>query len=123
MKTKRTCYAGLALFAILSVTDFVQTYVLVRGTGGWVYESNPVANEWLSRYGWSGLAVFKAGAVLVVAGAVGLLAVRRPGAGVAVVAAACTALLWVTLYSREMMARAPAHGDDVPVLVENEAEW
>jgi len=122
VNSKRACYAGLAVFAVLSVTDYVQTYVLVQTTGGRVYESNPVAGAWLARYGWVGLAAFKAGAVAVVVGSVALLAARRPGAGAGVAVTACLALLWVTLYSRQLMAQTPAAGDS-PVSVEALSEW
>src|SRR5205085_4495748 len=100
---KRVCIAGLAVYAVLSVTDFVQTYSLIETTGGQVYEANPVAAGWLHNYGWSGLAIFKAGAVAVVAGVIAILARRRPKAGAGVVVAACLSLVYVTLYSHGLV--------------------
>lgn len=98
--------AGLAVFALLSVTDFVQTYALiVRGEGS-VYEANPIANAWLENHGWTGLAAFKLGAVAVFAGAAILLAFRRPRAGAGVLALGCLALLSVTLYNNRLIANS-----------------
>src|SRR5437588_12828510 len=56
----------LYLFAVLSAADFVMTWWLLRHGDGVVYESNPVANWWLGRFGWTGLAGFK-GAVALLA--------------------------------------------------------
>ena len=62
---KRICAAGLAVFLALSLTDFVQTFALITGSDGAVYEANPIADAWLAKHGWTGLAAFKAGIVLV----------------------------------------------------------
>ena len=120
MWAKRVCIAGLAVYAVLSVTDFVQTYALIESTGGRVYEANPVAAGWLHDYGWSGLAVFKAGAVAVVFGVIAILARRRPKAGVGVVVAACLSLVYVTLYSHGLVTAKeldhPPTYDDPPAV-------
>ncbi|HET6573349.1 MAG TPA: DUF5658 family protein [Fimbriiglobus sp.] len=104
MTAKRIWLAGLALFALLSVTDFVQTYALIADSDGGVYEANPVANAWLEQHGWGGLAAFKAGAVAVFVGAAALLLVRRPNAGAGVMALGCAALFAVTVYSGQLLA-------------------
>jgi hypothetical protein len=101
---KRLWLAGLAAFALLSLTDFVQTYVLITQGEGTVYEANPVANAWLESHGWRGLAAFKFGAVAVFAGAAMLLAVRRPRTGAGVLVLGCLALLSVTVYSSRLIA-------------------
>lgn len=112
---KRLWLAGVVAFALLSLTDFVQTYALISRGEGTVYEANPVAGAWLERHGWSGLAAFKLGAVAVFAGAAVLLAIRRPRAGAGVLALGCLALLTVTLYSSRLIANS-----DQPREVEEE---
>ena len=106
-RTNRLWIAALAVFVALSATDFVQTYALIYDHGGTVYESNPVAGRWLERYGWRGLAAYKIGAVLVVAGVVVVLAGRNRGAATGVATIGCAALLAVTLYSRDLIANGP----------------
>jgi hypothetical protein len=107
----RPLYLGvLAVFAALSATDFVQTYTHIRTGGGRVYEANPVAAAWLEWYGWSGLAAFKAGCVVVLVGTVILLAGRSRRTATAVAGLGCAALLAVTLYSHDLLA-APANHD------------
>jgi hypothetical protein len=115
----RLSLAGLALFALLSLTDFVQTYVLITQGKGTVYEANPVANAWLESHGWVGLAAFKFGAVAVFAGAVFLLAVHRPRAGTGVLVLGCLALLWVTVYSSRLLANPnqPQQADEEIVVI------
>jgi hypothetical protein len=116
---KRVSIAGLVVYAVLSVTDFVQTYALIESTGGVVYEANPVAAGWLDQYGWTGLAVYKAAAVLLVVGTIGLLVRRRPPAAVALTVAACLAVGFVTLRSHHYVTAAELeHLGDDPSLVE-----
>lgn len=43
-----------------------------------MYEANPLANWWLSRHGWLGMASFKAAVVLAVVGLTAVLARSRP---------------------------------------------
>ena len=104
MTTRRVYLAALVAFAALSATDFAQTYALIHAGGGSVYESNPVADAWLERYGWMELAAFKAGAVLALVGSVALLVGRSRRAAVGVAGFGCAALLAVTLYSRALLA-------------------
>jgi hypothetical protein len=116
---KRLWLAGVVAFALLSLTDFVQTYALITRGEGTVYEANPVAGAWLERHGWSGLAAFKLGAVAVFAGAAVLLAIRRPRAGAGVLALGCLALLTVTLYSSRLIAntdRPPCAEEEIVVI-------
>lgn len=51
---------GLLLFSILSVCDLIFTWLLMQWPGGKFQESNPFANAWLYRFGWSGLILYKA---------------------------------------------------------------
>jgi len=103
---KRFCVLTLALFVALSACDFTFTYLLVEGTGGDVYEANPVAAPWLADHGWLGLAAFKAAAVLVVIGTVVLIARRKPAVAAAVACAACLAAAVVNLHSHRLLAAA-----------------
>jgi len=103
---KRVSFAGLALFAILNLTDYVQTYALLTSSGGKVYEANPLADAFLDHLGWGGLAAFKAATVAMVVVSVVLLLRRRPSAGIGVVVAGCIALTAVTLYSHQLVTAA-----------------
>jgi uncharacterized protein DUF5658 len=119
LTAKRIWLAGLALFALLSATDFAQTYALISQSDGGVYEANPVAGAWLERHGWGGLAAFKVGAVAVFTGAAALLLVRRPKAGAGVMALGCAALLSVTIYSSQLLAAARRPVETAPYVVVN----
>jgi hypothetical protein len=114
---KRVWLVGLSVFALLSLIDFIQTYALINGGEGSVYEANPVANAWLQQYGWNGLAVFKIGAVVVFVAAAVLVAIRRPRVGAAVMAAGCLALLSVTVYSSRLLAATSEPEELGPTLV------
>lgn len=102
MGVKLYCWSGLALYALLSAADLALTASLLR-VNVEAYESNPVAAACLDRYGWQGLTLFKAGAVVVVVGAVGLLVRRQPVAAGAVVTFGCLVLLSVTTYSHGLL--------------------
>ncbi len=96
------CWAGLALYALLSVADLKLTAALLRANGG-AYESNPVAAACLEQHGWRGLAAYKAAGVVAFAGALLLLVRRRPKAGASVVTFGCLVLLSVTTYSHGLL--------------------
>jgi hypothetical protein len=91
--------AKLALFAVLSVADLFITWQLVQASGGNVYESNPVANAWLASFGWTGLAIFKALAMIMVAASAVYVSLYRPRTGGRIMTFACTATLLVVVYS------------------------
>lgn len=116
MTAKRFFTFGLALYVGLSLTDLALTYLIVhRGIG---YESNPVAEAWLHRHGWEGLAVFKALSVVVFGATVVVLARHRPRTADALVVAGCAALLVVVTHSWRMIdahARRPASAQPFPV--------
>jgi hypothetical protein len=120
MSLKRCCWAGLGLYAGLSVADWLLTFALLN-TNPQAFESNPLAAACLERHGWGGLAVFKAVGVLVFAAAVVLLVRRRPPVAAGVVALGCAVLLAVTGYSHQLLAqddpagevRVVAHADTV----------
>jgi len=89
----------MALFMGLSALDLVLTWILLRHTGGVVYESNPIANAFLSQYGWAGMAIFKLTDMLLVTFIVCLLGLFHPGAARRVLSIASTILSVVALYS------------------------
>lgn len=101
---KRFCMITLGLFITLSVCDLGFTYLLVEGSGGSVYEANPVAAGWLTDYGWVGLAVFKTAAVCVVVASVALIVRYRPALGAAVACTACLATGAVNLHSHRLLS-------------------
>lgn len=83
----------LAAFIILSVCDFITTFLLLSYTDGAVYESNPVANSWLEQSGWVGLAVFKVLIVFGVAGIAVYMFQRRPRVAHDLLAIGCGAVI------------------------------
>src|SRR5438105_5346392 len=89
----------LTLFLTLSVADLVLAWWLIVQTGNEIYESNPVAAWWLTRYGWVGLAVFKALAVLLVTGLAALISLSQPRVGGRVLGFGCAAVGAVVCYS------------------------
>jgi len=103
MKAKSYVLLGLVLFIILSVIDLAQTWALITGHDGRIYEGNPLARLVLKRFGWSGLIAFKVLVIMTVNGAVLLLIRHRPRAALLVVIFSCLMLLYVTLYSRDLL--------------------
>jgi hypothetical protein len=89
----------LAWFAVLSVLDFLMTWVLLQRQGDEVFESNPIADWWLQRYGWVGLAIFKALCVFLAAGLFLVVVRYRPRTGVGALNCACAAVMLVVVYS------------------------
>jgi hypothetical protein len=110
MKTPRSHPRKFALFAALGLTDLVLTCYLLRATSGWVYESNPVAQWWLVRWGWAGLVGFKLAVMLLVMTAIGLIARYRPRTAGHVLAFACGATLLVIGYSCTLLGTARCRG-------------
>jgi hypothetical protein len=91
--------AKLGLYVVLSILDLCLTYRLLHANGGHVYESNPIANAWLNRYGWAGLTMFKIASMVLVASTTMCISLRHPRAGGGILAFACSALAIVVLYS------------------------
>jgi len=87
----------LSAFTLLSVCDFAVTYFLLSRSKGTVYESNPVANEWLQQGGWIGLAVFKSAIVFAVAIIATYLFYRRPRIAHDLLAVGCGAVIVTVL--------------------------
>lgn len=93
---------GMCLFVVLNITDWMLTFALLR-IEPTATESNPVAAVCLKRYGWDGLAIYKACAMVVFLSAVILIARRRPKVAGRVLVFACSALLAVTVYTHELI--------------------
>jgi hypothetical protein len=87
------------LFAVLSLADLFLTWRLVAATGGQIYESNPIANWWLTRLGWLGLGMFKLFMTVTVAGLTVVISRFRPQVGGRVLGFACAAVAVVVAYS------------------------
>ncbi len=99
----------LILFKALSLADLVLTWHLLQHGKGNVYESNPIANAWLSWYGWIGLVIFKLVAVFFVACLCVVISFYRPRAGGRVLIFACSILAMVILYSCSLLGFTQAH--------------
>lgn len=89
----------LTLYAVLSAADLGLTYALIRHGDGEVYESNPIAEAWLSSYGWIGLAAFKLMIVAIVAALAAFVSLSRPRTGGHILTFACLAVAIVVGYS------------------------
>jgi hypothetical protein len=89
----------LLFFAALSAADLVMTWYLVDRSGGDVYESNPVANAWLTAYGWVGLVAFKAAMVLLITSIILVISLYRPKTGGRLLGFACLVTGLVVGYS------------------------
>src|SRR5688572_7403344 len=87
----------LAAFVLLSVCDFLTTWLLISRSEEGVYESNPVANSWLQQGGWIGLAIFKAIIVAAVAGIAIYMYYRRPRIAHDLLAIGCGAVVVAVL--------------------------
>ncbi len=66
-------------------------------------KSNPLASACLDRYGWDGLAIYKACATIVFLITVTFIAFRRPKLAGGVLAVSCGLVFAVTIYSHEMI--------------------
>jgi hypothetical protein len=99
MKLRIVHPTKLCLFLFLSLIDLFLTWRLLLQSHGQVYESNPIAEWWLSRYGWAGLVAFKMAMAVAVAVLTTAISLARPRTGGRVLAFACTALLLVVAYS------------------------
>jgi hypothetical protein len=92
-------FTGRNLFIALGVADLVATTYLLWATPGRFYESNPVARWWLDRWGWAGLAAFKAATVLLALASVAVVARRRRRVAGYLVGFACGVTALVVAYS------------------------
>jgi hypothetical protein len=101
-----------SLFAVLSLADLALTTWLLTRPGGRAYEANPVANWWLTRHGWLGLAGFKVAVVLFVGLLAAFISRFRPRGGRLVLNFGCAAVSLVVLYSACLCGRLPSSSSD-----------
>jgi uncharacterized membrane protein len=88
-----------ALYVVLSLVDLALTYALIQQGDGEVYESNPIAEAWLSSYGWIGLALFKLAIIVIVGLVAAFVSLSRPRTGGHILTFACLAVAVVVTYS------------------------
>lgn len=95
----------LLVFALLSLLDLIETWLLLNPSGGRfrIVEGNPVAAAWLNRFGWKGLVVFKASAMVLLAVVAVLIWLHRPRFGRWVLTLACLLVGLVALYSYRLL--------------------
>jgi hypothetical protein len=110
----------LLLYCLLSAADLLLTYQLVCRSDGLIYESNPIANAWLTSYGWSGLALFKMIAMLLVVGVALFVGRQRQRAAGIILSFACLAVGLVVTYSSWLMGYL---GGQPAYARENVEEW
>ena len=89
----------LILYTVLSLADLALTYALIQQGDGEVYESNPIAEAWLSSYGWTGLALYKLVIILIVGAVAAFVSLSRPRTGGHILSFACLAVAVVVTYS------------------------
>jgi hypothetical protein len=89
----------LILFLVLSAADLGLTWYLLSSSEGRVYESNPVADWWLARCGWFGLAAFKVAMASIFLGLTILVTFCNPRAGGRLAGFACGVVAVVVGYS------------------------
>jgi hypothetical protein len=99
----------LTLYTLLSVADLGLTYALIQQGDGDVYESNPIAEAWLSAYGWTGLALFKVAIILIVAAVAAFVSLSRPRTGGHILTFACLAVAMVVGYSLHLSISEAVH--------------
>lgn len=100
MDTTQRIHSGkLLLFGLLSLADLILTMHLLQRPGGQVYESNPIANAWITSFGLVGLALYKSLMVVTVAGLCLVISRYRPAAAGRILRLGCVATGTVVLYS------------------------
>jgi hypothetical protein len=100
----------LLLFAGLNFADLLLTWNLVSHGEGDIYEGNPIAQSWLTLYGWAGLALFKLVVVLVVASLVFIISRYRPRLGGLVLGFGCCAVCVVVAYGCYLVGQEYVQG-------------
>jgi hypothetical protein len=101
----------ILLFVALSVCDLIMTWWLLERSGRCITEANPIAEWWLSRFGWIGLAGFKAAIISIVVLLAGAIARQRPRAAANVLVFACAVLTVVVIHSAVLAQSAPTPGE------------
>jgi len=91
-------FSGRGLFVALGLADLLMTCYLLKAPRLF-FESNPLARWWLDRWGWAGLAGFKAATILLALTAIAVVARRHPRVAGHVLCFACVATALVVIYS------------------------
>jgi hypothetical protein len=99
-------------FMLLSAVDFALTKWLVQDSGHEAYESNPVAQWWLTQFGWHGLAGYKISNVLIVIGMSRIVSAKRPQLSRQILGFACAATGVVVVYSATIGLNATAPDEE-----------
>jgi hypothetical protein len=108
------------LFALLSAADLALTWWLLGHSDGQVYEANPVARWWLTRFGWLGLAGFKAAVVLLVVALTAVIAPSRPRSAGRLLGLGCACLAVVVFYSAALCREAARSPEERAAEVDRE---
>jgi hypothetical protein len=111
----------LTLYTLLSLADLALTYALIQQGGGEVYESNPIAEAWLSSYGWTGLALYKLVIILVVGAVAAYVSLSHPRTGGHILTFACLAVAVVVTYSVHLSFAEQLHAKFIRSPVANTA--
>jgi hypothetical protein len=111
----------LTLYMLLSLADLALTYALIQQGGGEVYESNPIAEAWLSSYGWTGLALYKLVIIVIVAVVAAFVSLSRPRTGGHILTFACLAVAVVVTYSVHLSFAEQLHARFIRSPVANTA--
>jgi hypothetical protein len=107
MKSSRWPLLGFMTFGLLSLTDFFFTWELLH-LSPQLYEGNPIAGEWLLKYGWTGLAFFKTISAGVFLSITFIIIRYRPRMGALVLTFGCLAMVYVAVYSYRLLTNFPA---------------
>ncbi len=99
-------FKKLSVFVLLSLADLFLTSELLKNTEGSIYESNPLANAWLTSFGWTGLVVYKVIAMTVLMGVAVWLSVYKRRWAAEVLTFACVAVGMVVCYSCMLLSQA-----------------
>jgi hypothetical protein len=116
MQTPRPLLGRYTLFVALGLVDLGLTCYLLRTSSGHIYESNPLAQWWLARGGWAGLAAFKLVLLALATGAIALVARCRPAVAARVLTFSCLATFAVIVYSCSLLRSTPRHAGIFPLL-------
>jgi hypothetical protein len=109
-----------ALFAILSTADLSLTIFLLNHSRGLVYEGNPIANAWLSCYGWSGLIIYKVLTISLLAGSLLWVSLYQTRLAGRVLLFACVTLTLVVVYSANMVRNLDVADEERQLRTEDE---
>jgi hypothetical protein len=92
-------FSDCGFFVALGLADLLMTCYLLGAAPRLFFESNPFARWWLDRWGWAGLAGFKAATILLTLTALAVVARRHPRVAGHVLCFACVGTALVVIYS------------------------